>query len=66
MVFMKSSQVILFPYIIVMFQKEFYFFYLKDNRGGSKVPTRPACRTGRVGQDSFSLGVKVTKNIQLV
>ena len=65
MVVIKLSEVILFPYIIGRFQKKFRFLNSRVGVGvgvGSKVPTRPAFRTGRVGQDIFSLGVKMTKN----
>ena len=57
MVFIKLSQVILFPYIIGRFQKKCWVLRIAEE--GSKV------RTGCVGQDTFSLGVKMTKNTHI-
>ena len=61
MVFIKSSQVILFPYIIGRFQKKCWFLNSRIAGRGSTFSIRPACRTGvsdrtcrttgRVGQD---------------
>ena len=54
MVFIKSSQVILFPYIIGRFQKKCWFLNSRIAGRGSTFSIRPACRTGRVGRQDVS------------